>query len=401
MSRKMPGRPRKIPSYCRHKSSGRAVVRISGTDEYLGDYGSPESYEKYNRLIAERFPQGPNSQAPVLSTSASRGDLTIVELIAAFWPFVTSYYVKNGKPTSEPNSFRAALRPLKQLYGHEECRRFGPLALEVVRSKMIEAGITRKRINQHVGRIRRMFKWAVAKELIPVAIYQALMTLEGLRKGRSAAKESEKVMPVLEAHVEAVLPHLTPPVRGMVRLQGKIGCRPEEVIILRPRDVDRTGSPWIYIPGSHKTEHHDLERKIPIGAEGQKILAPWLEREEDAYCFDPREARESFDAERRRNRKTPQTPSSRARKRKTAPKRKPRNRYTTWSYGRAIARACEKAGVPHWHPNQLRHTVATQVRKKYGLEGSQVVLGHSTANVTQIYAERDFELAKQIMNEIG
>jgi hypothetical protein len=42
-----------------------------------------------------------------------------------------------------------------------------------------------------------------------------------------------------------------------------------------------------------------------------------------------------------------------------------------------------------------------EVRRKYGLEGSQVVLGHSTANVTQIYAERDFELAKQIMSEIG
>jgi hypothetical protein len=45
--------------------------------------------------------------------------------------------------------------------------------------------------------------------------------------------------------------------------------------------------------------------------------------------------------------------------------------------------------------------MGTEVRKKYGLEGSQVVLGHSTANVIQIYAERDFELAKQIMSEIG
>ena len=55
----MPGRPRKIPSYCRHKASGQAVVRIDGNDEYLGTYGTPESYEKYHRLIAERFPNGP------------------------------------------------------------------------------------------------------------------------------------------------------------------------------------------------------------------------------------------------------------------------------------------------------------------------------------------------------
>jgi integrase len=277
----------------------------------------------------------------------------------------------------------------------------GPLALEVVRNKMIEAGVSRKRINQHIGRIRRMFKWAVAKELTPVAVYQSLTTLEGLRKGRSAAKESEKVKPVLESHVEAVLPHLTPPVRDMVRLQSKIGCRPEEVTILRPGDVDRTADPWIYTPGSHKTEHHDMERKIAIGSEGQKILRPWLDRPDEAYCFDPREAREAFDAERRRNRKTPHTPSNLARKRKTAPMRKPSSRYTTSSYDTAIARACVRAGVPHWHPNQLRHLVATEVRKKYGLEGSQVVLGHSTANVTQVYAERNFELAKQIMSEMG
>ena len=77
-----------------------------------------------------------------------------------------------ARPTSEQTSFRSALRPLNELYGHEACLRFGPLALETVRNKMIEAGITRKRINQHVGRIRRMFKWAVSKELIPVAAYK-------------------------------------------------------------------------------------------------------------------------------------------------------------------------------------------------------------------------------------
>lgn len=54
----MPGRPHKIPSYCRHKASGQAVVRIHNKDEYLGPYGAPESYERFHRLIAERFPNG-------------------------------------------------------------------------------------------------------------------------------------------------------------------------------------------------------------------------------------------------------------------------------------------------------------------------------------------------------
>lgn len=37
--------PRKsrIPKYCHHKASGRAVVRIDGKDHYLGAWNSPQS----------------------------------------------------------------------------------------------------------------------------------------------------------------------------------------------------------------------------------------------------------------------------------------------------------------------------------------------------------------------
>ncbi len=49
----MPRRSGIVPSYCHHKRSGRAVVRIDGHDHYLGPYDSPESHERYERLIAE------------------------------------------------------------------------------------------------------------------------------------------------------------------------------------------------------------------------------------------------------------------------------------------------------------------------------------------------------------
>ena len=95
------------------------------------------------------------------------------------------------------------------------------------------------------------------------------------------------------------------------------------------------------------------------------------------------------------------TPSQRKRRPKAKPKRAPRDRYTTDSYRRAIQRACETAGVPPWHPHQLRHNAATRLRKEYGLEAAQVVLGHRTANVTQVYAERDQGLARDIMAQSG
>jgi hypothetical protein len=42
----------KLPSYCRHKATGQAVVTIDGHDHYLGRYGSPESKARYDEVIA-------------------------------------------------------------------------------------------------------------------------------------------------------------------------------------------------------------------------------------------------------------------------------------------------------------------------------------------------------------
>jgi integrase len=49
----------------------------------------------------------------------------------------------------------------------------------------------------------------------------------------------------------------------------------------------------------------------------------------------------------------------------------------------------------------LRHNAATTVRQKFGLEAAQVVLGHSKADVTQVYAERDQRLAVEVARQVG
>jgi integrase len=67
----------------------------------------------------------------------------------------------------------------------------------------------------------------------------------------------------------------------------------------------------------------------------------------------------------------------------------------------AIQRACRRAGIPVWSPHRLRHTRATLIRQQYGLEGAKAVLGHTDTKITEIYAERDLELASRIMREIG
>ena len=196
----------------------------------------------------------------------------------------------------------------------------------------------------------------------------------------------------------------------MVRFQRLTGCRPGEVCSLRPCDLDRSADVWAYRPAGHKTEHLGRERIVWIGPQAQEVLLPYLLRAPDAYCFSPAESDEKRKAEMRAARKTKVQPSQVCR-RKPRPKRKPRDRYVKDSYGRAVRRAVQKANktrvqsaqepLPLWHPNQLRHSVATRVRREFGLEGSQVVLGHARADVTQIYAERDGKLAAEIMRRMG
>jgi len=54
-----------------------------------------------------------------------------------------------------------------------------------------------------------------------------------------------------------------------------------------------------------------------------------------------------------------------------------------------------------WSPNQLRHSRATYLRKTYGIEAAQVILGHSNLKTTEVYAEADIARAREVMAEAG
>ena len=391
----MPERSFRTPSYRLHKASGQARVIISGEHIYLGKYGIPESKEKYHRIVAEwLFSAQKPSSAAVATT-----EMTISELVLAFWQHVKQRYVKNGSPTSEQRSFRTALRPVRRLYGSELVTNFGPLALVACRQELIEAGFCRKRINQHVTRIRQMFKWGVAREMVPETTWRALCAVEGLRYGEAA--ETEPVKPVPEDHVEAIEPFVTPQIWAMVQFQLWTGCRPGEVCVIRGIDINTQGEIWEYRPHTHKGEHHNKDRVVYLGPHAQKIIKPWLKSDLNAYLFSPKEARAWYNAQRAKNRKTPMSPNHRNRKRKRNPKRAPGDRYDTLVYGRAIARACKRARVPSWAPNQLRHAAGTRIRKAYGIEIARIILGHSSAVTSEIYAEIDREKIQEVIGKLG
>jgi integrase len=392
----MPRLTNAVPKYRKHRASGQAVVTLNGRDVYLGPWKSRASRIEYDRLIGE-WTQNGRSLPKEPGT-----DLTVSELIAAYWQYVQAYYVKDGRPTDEQAGIRAAMRHLRATYGHRPVSEFGPLALKAVRQRMIDAGNSRGYVNQNVGRIKRAFRWAAAQEMVPVSTYQSLATVDGLRQGRCAARETNGVLPIDEQTIQATLQHLSQTVGDMVRLQRLCGCRPEEVCNIRPCDVDRSGEVWTYMPTTHKTQHRGRERVIFLGPKAQQLLRPYLLRAADAFCFSPAEAEKARREELHANRKTPLQYGNRpGTNRRRNPARKPNNHYSTESYRRAVHRACDKAGVERWGVNRLRHAAGTEVRSKFGLEAAQVTLGHARADVTQVYAERDAELARRVAKEVG
>lgn len=235
----------RLPSYRLHKSTGQAVVSLSGRDVYLGQHGTEASREKYDRVVQEWLAAG-------RQRAAHPSELfTVTELISSYFRFAKDYYRKNGLPTTEVAKIKASMRPLRRAYGRTSAAEFGPLALQAVRESLVTGGYTRRangpvqrytrrHINQSIDRIKRMFRWGVERELVPACTYEGLRCVAGLKRGRSEAREAEPVRPIAEAHIVAAMKEMPSRIRAMCELQLLTGMRAGEVRIMRGCDVDTT-----------------------------------------------------------------------------------------------------------------------------------------------------------------
>jgi site-specific recombinase XerD len=82
-----------------------------------------------------------------------------------------------------------------------------------------------------------------------------------------------------------------------------------------------------------------------------------------------------------------------------------RSRYDTDSYRQAINYGFDKAKrakveIPHWHPNQLRHLIATEIDQSLGRQASQRWLGHACMDATAIYAQQQVKELVSIAREL-
>jgi integrase len=401
----------RVPKYRLHKPSGRAVVTLGHRVVYLGKHGTADSRREYKRLTGEWMASAGNMPSP-------QNDTTVAELCAGYLKYAQSYYRKDGKPTGSMTRVKIVLRLLNSLYGRTFAKDFGPLALQSLQFQLAGSEKSRTYTNHLIDQVRRVFRWGVSRELIPPSVDQALQTVPGLRKGRTVAREPAPVLPVSMTVVEATMPFLPPVVVDMVKLQLLCGCRPGEICQLRPCDLDRTKETWAFRPQSHKTQHHGRDRVIFLGPQAREILTPYLLRDPQAYCFTPEDSERKRRQAAHEKRRVPVSygniPGSNC---VAKPKRKAGLQFNTNSYSNCIRRASDRADaaahkadpkackkkrlVPRWTPNMLRHAKASEIRKLYGLEGAQVVLGHAHARVSEVYAERDLDKAESIMARIG
>ena len=326
-------------------------------------------------------------QRTLFQSERPAGDTsTVAGLVRAYLKYAKNYYRgPDGKTTQEPQNIKYALMPLVEYCPALLAEEFGPLKLKEVRQRMIDLDWSRGVINQRIGIIKRMFKWAASEQLVPASVHHGLQTVGGLKRGRSGARETKAVEPIAEAHVRAVMPFTTPTVAAMIELQLLTGMRSGELVLMRPCDIETTGKIWLYRPSTHKTAYRGHKRVVCIGPRCQEILRPYLKRKLNDYCFTPAESLEQ---------------------RNVNGAKAVQGRYDKDSYRRAVQYAIKAArradiDVPDFHPHQLRHTAATRIRKEMGLDAARAMLGHRNLKITDDYAELDQALAGEAALKFG
>ena len=117
----------RTPKYCLHTTSGQARVTINGRTYYLGQYASPESWQKCHSKIAEWLASGCSRTFGVMKPG-----ITILGLVEAYRPFALSHF--GDKVNSEAYATEYAVAPLLELYGSSAAEDFDATRYKAVRS---------------------------------------------------------------------------------------------------------------------------------------------------------------------------------------------------------------------------------------------------------------------------
>lgn len=391
------------PAMLRHKRTGLAFVVLRGPDGrrrqvYLGPYGSPEAQQRYRDELARHRAELARQAAPPVAPNA--GTATVELLVARYLAAAeVEYRTNTGEVGRGFVNAVAACRPLLAVLRSRPTASLSCADLEAVRVAFSAGGDRcRTYVNDTMRRILRMLRWGAKRDLVPGSVWGALSAFEHVRPGRGGLRESKPVEAIPRPVVDAILPHLPPLLGTAVELLWWSGMRAGELVGLRTRDVERAGDVWLYRPAQHKGAWRGRERLVYFGARCIELLRPLLKADPNACLFSAADAMRERKAAWRAARRTPLTPSQRARDARNAKKE---SHYADCldvaTLRRAVHRACDEAGVERFGLHRLRHAAGTRLVLEAGDEAARVQLGHADGRMVRRYSRAaDFELGRKI-----
>lgn len=323
----MSSKPHKVrvPAPYLHKATGQAALVLRDADGrrrtvYLGVHGSAEAARRYREVLANHLAGTPIAPARQRRAAAPSEWPSVHQLTATYLLHAARYYLDTeGKPTGEVTHAQIAFEELLRLHRDTPTDQVRIADLLAVRQALVDLrekrrrgrqapkGLSRRTINDRMARIKRLFRWGVEQGMVPGSTWHELSALRGLPKGRCGVHDNEPIEAVPWSLVAEVLPHLVPTVADLVQLQWWTGMRPAEALRMTRRQLDTTGSTWLYRLAKHKGTWRGRERIVALGPKAQEILRPRLRLEQDAPMFSGRDAWSEHRARLRAQRKTPPT----------------------------------------------------------------------------------------------
>jgi integrase len=251
--------PDSEPNYGHFKPRDVAYIYHKRRRIYLpGAYNSARSKTAYQRVllqIAAGLPIRPEggeiTKAPVVG-----------DLVVRYLDYAHGYY-----PNGPRSTYKTLCRLMNWVLSRDglsatPIAKFGPLDLKELQAAMVQGGLVRTTINGRVNKIRGMFKWGVSDQIVPVEIWQALCSVQGLRKGRTT--EPAPRLPVDWKNVEPVLPHVSKVIGAMLTFQLYTGVRSGSLCKATRGQFTQDAKGWLWTP-PHKTEHLGKVLVIPVG----------------------------------------------------------------------------------------------------------------------------------------
>jgi integrase len=360
------GRPRNPYPKLYSDQNGNAFTKVEGRFFRLGKAGTDEATRRYNEVLAnwakgeirERAEPPKVSEKPV----PEKPPLSINELLVLFLPSL------DRLSRSERLCYLAAMRVLRETFGHTLAEDFGGVRFEAMRESMIAGDEATKRkpwarttVNRQAKRVRSIFRWAAAKEHISPQRAASLNFVASIAPGETTAPETEPRKPVDLASVMACCTELRANQADFLRLLVLTGARPGELLKVTTGILDRSGPEWICSLARHKTWRHNKPRVLVFNRTAVTILQKYLRGDPNQPLFGFR-----------------------------------RDCFTV-----AVRRACVRAKIPTFVPYQCRHFAATRIVDELGLEAAQALLGHSSAAMTRHYAQTALENAKRGARVLG